>query len=195
MPFPRFARVFILPIASFSLLAAAQTTTAAQPSDLDNAFVQKAFGPSCTLNPAVPSLAADLNGDGVEDIVIAARCTEPMVDAAENHYQVIDPYNSFYGFGDPKITTQFATNDPKIRSLALLIIHGAGPEAWRSASPQAKFLIVNLPYKHMSVKRYLVKKRTTMAVYVEELGGNQTSSAVYWDGKKYKYQPIGSNME
>ncbi len=178
----------------FTPVAPAQGTQPSPPA-LDNDFVQKQFGASCALNPAVPPLIADLNGDGVEDAVIAARCTNPMMDAGERNYVVLDPYNSFYGFGDPRVTTQFATLEPENRSLALLIIHGAGPEAWRASAPKAKFLIVNLPYKHISVKRLMVKKKAVMAIYANEAGEDQMTSAIFWDGKKYKYQPLGSSME
>jgi hypothetical protein len=167
---------------------------AARPA-VDNAFIQRAFGSTCTLNPAVPPLTADLNGDGVEDIVIAAQCKDPMIDADEHQYTVIDPYYSFYGFGNPKITTQYATSDPLVRSLAVLIVHGAGREAWWNAAPQAKFLIVNLAYKNISVKRYLLKKKAINGIYFEEAGGDQTTSVVFWDGKKYRYTPIGSSLE
>ena len=70
---------------------------------------------------------ADLDGDGIEDIVIPARCTNPMMDQAENSFVVVDPYNSFFGYGNPKVTTQFASEDPDRRGYSLLVIHGAGP--------------------------------------------------------------------
>jgi len=171
-------------------LRAQQTTP-----DVDNAFVQKQFGSSCTLNPDVPAVVGDLNNDGIADIVIPARCKNPLTDAAENHYVVLDPYYAFYGFGDPKITTQFATAEPENRSLALLIIHGAGADAWRTTGQSVKFLIVNLAYKQITVRKLLVKKKTVTAIYANELGGNQTVSVLFWDGKKYKYQPMGSSME
>ena len=42
----------------------------AVPVTVDNAFVQKTFGEDCTVNAAVPAQVADLDGDGVDDIVI-----------------------------------------------------------------------------------------------------------------------------
>src|SRR5437868_6117063 len=125
--------------------AAQQTATAkpASPTGIDNDFIQKQFGDTCTLVPATPPLKADLDGDGIEDIVIVARCRNPLPDQAEYNFKVIDPYNTYFGFGDPKVTTQFATEDPNRRGVSLLIIHGAGPEAWRAAPPKAKFLIIN----------------------------------------------------
>jgi hypothetical protein len=41
-----------------------------------------------------------------------------------------------------------------------------------------------------------LKKKTVLGVYMEEQGeGEQTSSVIYWDGKKYRYQVLGSTME
>ena len=163
---------------------------------LDNDFVQKQFGATCRLVAGPPLLTADLDGDGVEDAVIVARCTNPLMDEAENNYKVIDPYNSFYGYGDPKTTTQFASENPQLRGLSLLIIHGSGPEAWRSANPKAKFIVINLPFKQLAVKKLTVHKKSIMAIYAEESQeGEGTVSVVFWDGKKYKYRPIGSSME
>jgi hypothetical protein len=35
-----------------------------------------------------------------------------------------------------------------------------------------------------------------MAIFAEEAHeGQGTISALYWDGKKYKYQPMGMSME
>ena len=76
------------------------------------------------------------------------------------------------------------------------MIHGAGAEAWRAEAPKAKFLIINLPFKTIAVKKLTLRKRKVTAIYAEESReGEGTISAVYWDGKKYKYQPLGASME
>jgi hypothetical protein len=169
--------------------------TAASPA-IDDDFVHKQFSDSCTLIPQFPPMTADLNGDGVEDIVIVARCKNPLMDQGQNNYKVIDPLDSFYGYGDPKITTGFAPDDPKVRGIALLIIHGSGAGAWRSPTPQAKFAIINIGVKTIAVKRMKVtKKKTTTAIYIEEAGEDKMISAIFWDGHKYRYEPLGSSME
>ncbi len=162
---------------------------------MDDDFIQKQFGSTCKLMPGPPQLKADLDGDGIEDLVVAGHCSNPLVDQSEDNFTVIDPYNTFYGYGDTKITTQFASEDPATRGLVLLVIHGVGPEAWRADKPKAKFVIINLPFKQIAVKKLTVKKKTVMAIYAEETGGDRMTSATFWDGKKYRYQPIGSGME
>jgi len=178
------------------VLLAASLAFAVHPVvNVDNDFVQKEFSTTCKVEPGLPAVTGDLNGDGVEDVVIPARCTNPMIDQAENSFVVQDPYYTFFGYGNPKITSGFATEDPAQRGVVLLIIHGDGPEAWRSGTPKAKFLIINLPYKSIVIKKLASHKKTIMAVYAEETGGDQITSAIFWDGKKYKYTPMGSNME
>jgi hypothetical protein len=179
-------------------LAAQQPAQPAHPAavTVDNDFLHKQFGSTCSLIGLAP-LKADLDGDGVEDIVIPARCKNPMMDQAENSFAVVDPYNSFFGYGNPKVTTQFASEDPDRRGYSLLIIHGAGTEAWHAETPKAKFMIVNLPFKDVIVKKMSVKKnkKATMGIFAEETGGDQATSVTFWDGKKYRYQPLGSSME
>jgi hypothetical protein len=185
-------------VLGFALAALAQQPPAVSPSaasSVDNDFIKKQFGSTCTLMPGPLQMKADMDGDGVEDLIVAARCTNALVDQTENNFTVIDPYNSFYGYGNTKITTQFATEDPATRGLVLLVIHGTGAEAWRTATPKAKFVIINLPFKEVVVKKLTVKKKTVMAIYAEETGGDRMTSATFWDGKKYRYQPIGSSME
>jgi hypothetical protein len=185
----------ILVSITLSILALAQQAPPPSVSTADDDFIQKQFGSTCKLMPGPPQLKADLDGDGIEDLVVAARCTNPLTDQAEDNFTVIDPYNQFYGYGNTKITTQFASEDPAVRGIVLLVIHGAGPDAWRAATPKAKFVIINLPFKQIAVKKLSVKKKTVMAIYAEETGGDRMTSATFWDGKKYRYQPIGSSME
>ncbi len=185
-----------LSISALALLACA-TISCAQtpPSAIDNAFVQKQFGSSCSVVPGLNSMVADMNGDGIDDIVIPAHCTNPLRDAGENNFIVIDPYDTFFGYGNTKITSTFASEDPDRKGYVLLIIHGVGAEAWHADKPLAKFLIINLPYKELSVKKMKVKKKDVPAVYAVENGPDDMTSATFWDGKRYRYTPIGSSME
>lgn len=191
-------RIFVLCfLSSFALtqIALAQSATPSAPA-VDNNFLHQQFGDSCSLESNWPPMMADLNGDGVEDIVIVARCKNPLIDQDEKNYRVIDPLYSFYGYGNPKITTGFATEEPKLRGISILVIHGTGADAWHSATPAAKFVIINIPLKTITVKKMKVsKKKLAVAIYVEEAGGDQMTSAIFWDGRKYRYEPLGSSME
>jgi hypothetical protein len=166
-----------------------------QPTPPDNDYVRQQFGDSCSLDPLWKPMTADLNGDGVEDMVMVARCANPLIDQDEKDFKVIDPMNSFYGYGNPKITSGFGQQDPRLKGISLLIVHGSGAEAWRSATPQAKFVVINIAVKTIVVKKMKVKRKKSTAIYVEEATGDQMTSAIFWDGKKYRYEPMGSGME
>jgi hypothetical protein len=194
---PRFAVLAVL-ATILSCASVAQDNMPKMPSPafaVDNDFVQKEFGSTCTLMPGPPVLTGDLDGDGIEDAVIVAKCKNALVDQGENNFLVVDPYYAFFGYGNTRITTQFASEVPEQRGISLLVIHGAGPEAWRSATPKAKFVIINMPFKQIGLKKMVLKKKSVMALYIEETGADQMTSAIFWDGKKYRYVPIGASME
>jgi hypothetical protein len=195
-----FALVFCLGcmLPAFAQAPAVSMPAAAQRAvshKIDNEFVQQQFGDQFTLLPEFGAAFGDLDGDGVEDIVIAARCKNPMLDQGEHNYAVIDPYNDFFGYGDPRMTTTFSEGDPRQRGLVVLVIDGAGVSAWRNKTPKAKYVIVNLPLKTMSVRRFKTRKRSVEAIYVEEAGEMGTSSALFFDGKKFRYVPMGGDMQ
>jgi hypothetical protein len=180
-----FAVVALLP-------AVAQEHTAPK---IDNAFVQTTFGKDFTLVQEVGGMVGDMDGDGVEDVVIAARCKNPLLDQAEHDYTVIDPYYTFFGYGDPKITMTFVEDSAAKRGLVVLIIHGNGPEGWRSETPKSKYVVIHLPYTNLSVRKMKFKKKTLQAIYAEEGNEWHETSALFFDGKNYKYVPMGSSPE
>jgi hypothetical protein len=187
------------------LLAAAETKKqptpppahAKSPSPaVTDELIHQQFGDNCSLLAGPPQFVADLDDDGTDDLVVAARCKNPMADKDEYRFVVADPYDSFLGYSDVKVTSTFGSDEPERRGLSLLIIHGAEKDAWRAETPKAKFLLINLPFKTLTVKRLAQKKKTILGIYMEETGeGEQTSSVVYWDGKKYRYQQLGSTLE
>lgn len=159
-------------------------------------FIRKQFGDGCSALPGPRQFVGDLDGDGIDDLVVAAKCKNPMTDKDEMGYVVADPYDAFMGFGDVKITSNFASDVPERRGVTMLIIHGAEKDAWQAEKPKAKFLLINLPFKTMRVKLYALKKKSVLGVYMEEQGeGENTASVLYWDGKKYRYVQLGSTME
>lgn len=207
---PSLKSIFLLFIASAIVIAVSSSVSAESkktpppppahaksPSPLvTDQYIHKQFGDNCSLLQGPPQFVADLDGDGVDDLVIAARCKNPMADQAEYSFTVADPYDSFMGYSDIKVTSTFASDEPERRGVSLLIVHGVGKDAWRADAPKAKFLLINLPFKTLTVKRLALKKKTVLGIYMEEQGeGENTSSVLFWDGKKYRYQMLGSDME
>jgi hypothetical protein len=164
---------------------------APNPNAVDEDFIHQAFGDGVTLMPNSKPYIRDIDGDGVDDLVIAAICRKPLIDAGEFGYRVIDPYYSFYGYGDPTLTNSFGSEDLRIKSQVILIIHGAGEQAWRATTPKAKFVVINMPFKEISVKRLQVKKKQMNAIFAVEDNSTAVDSFIFWDGKQYKYQPLG----
>jgi|SRR5580658_743654 hypothetical protein len=187
-------KVFLLLAFGVALLIPAFAQAPPAARKVDNEFVQQQFGNQFTILPDIEPAFGDLDGDGVEDLVIAARCKNPMLDQAEHNYTVMDPYNEFFGYGDPRMTTTFSEGDPARRGLVVLIIYGAEHDGWHSKTPKAKFVLVNLPYKTLSVRKMSLRKRKIEAVYVEESGDMGESSAVFFDGRKFRYVPMGGDM-
>jgi len=198
---------FLLPVLFGVLIATASAQSKKEPPPppahakapspaVTDEFIHQQFGENCSLIAGPPQFVADLDDDGVDDLVVAAKCKNPMADKDEYSFVVADPYDSFLGFSDVKVTSTFASDEPERRGLSLLIIHGAEKDGWRAEKPKAKYLLINLPFKTLAVKRLALKKKTILGIYMEEHGeGEDTSSVVYWDGKKYKYQQLGSTLE
>ena len=176
---------------------ALQTRSSAPPAassglQIDEDFIHQQFGDEFSLIPASKPYVRDIDGDGIDDLVIAAVSKKPMLDAGEHNYRVIDPYYTFYGYGDPKLTSTFGSEDLQTKNLVILIINGSGTDAWRAEVPKSKYVIINMPFKAISVRRLQVKKKLLInAIFAEESDSTAVDSVIFWDGKQYKYQPIG----
>ena len=90
----RLAVYFLFPVTIFAAtLAFAQqpapsaeadakpgVTLVQPPVAVDDKFVRERFGDQFTLVKNFPGMLADLDGDGVEDLVIVAKAKSPMLD-------------------------------------------------------------------------------------------------------------------
>jgi len=139
-------------------------------------LIHKQFGDNCSLLPGPPQFVADMDDDGVEDLVVAARCKNPMADRDEYSFVISDPYDAFLGYSDVKVTSTFASDEPDRRGICLLIIHGAEKDAWRAEKPKAKFLLINTPFKTLTVKKLTVKKKSILGIFMEETGEGEDTS-------------------
>src|SRR5580704_10071937 len=54
-------------------------------------YIHKEFGENCSLLGGPPQFVGDLDGDGIDDLVVAGRCKNPMADKDEYAFQVADP--------------------------------------------------------------------------------------------------------
>jgi hypothetical protein len=195
-------RVLLAFLISWTLFLAAQeggkAPAGASPNALDaatvrqfNEIIHHQFGDSFSLADSSPTpfVTGDFDNDGIEDVAFAAHSKKvPMINSPD--YRLIDPYDDFFGYGDPRITSSFANNEPG-RTKFLLIIHGSGPEAWRAPSPKSKFVIINLPFDRLVRTSMLLKKKRIVAISTEETAS--VSAVLFWNGKRYRWEPLGSS--
>jgi hypothetical protein len=169
------------PAAGPATAAPATPAPAAGPINPIQKVVLDQFGEGFKLDPAFPPMPADYDGDGVEDLALIATSKNPMATSVEKNYKVVDPYNSYFGFGNPKYTTKLADFGDGT-SHCILVMHD-----WKVGAPKLKFVIVNFPFDKLTLSKMPMKKKTVAAFSATELGG--LNSLVYWDGKKYKWEP------
>ena len=86
-------------------------------------------------------------------------------------------------------------NGSQARGLVLLVIHGDGPDAWHADRPKAKFVIINLPFKEVRLRKLSVKRKNVIGIYAEETGSDNMTSVTFWDGRKYRYTPLGAGLD
>jgi hypothetical protein len=178
-------------------VAAAQSPQSSQPAAASAAgtdstqlaaIVKQQFGDTFTIpekfSPAF--IAADFDGDGVEDVAIVADSKDPLPDSFAFKYEVADPYHAYFGFGNPKITSTFSA-DPG-HTHHFLVIFGSGKEAWHAATPKAKFVLINVPFDTFAVGRILISKKKPPIFVIKAVESQIMDSAVWWETKKKRWR-------
>lgn len=202
----RFSFALSLILATQSLLFAqdngssskSQSTSpkiSAQQVQEANDLIHRQFGDGFMLvaNAEPPILIGDFDGDGIEDVVFVASSKKlPHIETAAG-YRMIDPYDDFFGFSNPQVTIRFNGTEPD-RARYLLIVHGSGQEAWRASTPKSKYVVINLPFDSLEVTAFRWKKKKKPIVGIEATETATLSSMLFWDGKKYRWQPTGTDQ-
>jgi hypothetical protein len=167
--------------------APAASATSAGATQLA-AIVKQQFGDTFTIPTKIsPSfIAADFDGDGVEDVAIVADSKDPLPDSFAFKYEVADPYHAYFGFGNPKVTSTFSA-DPG-HTHHLLVIFGSGKETWHAATPKAKFVLINVPFDTFEVGRMLISKKKPPIFVIKALESQIMDSAVWWEAKKKRWR-------
>jgi hypothetical protein len=108
----------------------------------------------------------------------------PALDQGAHNFKLIDPYDSFFGYGNVKTTMSFPVH------VEGPVLYVAIAHDWRAAHPKAKFVIVNLPFERIEVSRVQAKKKALSALFATDSTGMQAE--IFWDGKKYRWRAVGS---
>lgn len=153
----------------------------APPSRPLQPIIERQFGSSFKIDTRFEPLYGDFDGDGNEDIALIAISKNPLGASGGFNYKVSDPYDGYFGVGDPKITTAYATFGDGTGH-CIVIIH-----SWKAEVPKAKWVIVNVPFDKIAAGQVTLKKKTVDAVAAVEANG--MSSLVFFDGRKYRWEP------
>jgi hypothetical protein len=153
------------------LLAAGKSAPALLPAPtVDAAYVEKQFGPSFKLDPKIPAMVGDLEGDGREDLVLVATSPSPLMSQSAYNFRVEDPYDRYFGNGD------------------ILIVMG-----WREPSVNskqvAKFVLINTPFETLSLAKLRTKKKNVQAI--DAVDRTTLHALIFWDGKRWIWSAQG----
>ena len=128
--------------------ASSAASSAAQPLPDPAAYVAQQFGSSFNVDPKVPPLFGDLDGDGNEDVVLVATSATPLLSQQQFHYKVEDPYDGYFGTGDVKITSTFTLHfDGSARDI-LIVFNWRQPQDPKHIT---KFVLINTPFDTLSI--------------------------------------------
>lgn len=163
-----------------ALAALAQPATPEEVSKI----VAREFGEKFKVLPVFPAITLDLDADGKQDLVVAVTVQNPLAGQAEHKYQVSDPYSASFGFHDTKLLMAYPT---EVQPQFLAIVHD-----WRAENPKAKFVLANIPFVKLETGQLHIKKKAYETIQNVDMTG--VRGAIFWDGKKYKWMPIGEDL-
>ena len=175
-----FAALFCLP-ANFAMAQSAPPSNAEQ-AEAVRAALAREFGTHLTPVARFAPMFGDFDGDGAEDLAVVVT-GKPAIEQGEYDYKLIDPYDSYFGYGNAKLMMSFPSRVDGA-ALYVAIVHD-----WRAAKPKAKFVIVNLPFEQIEVTRTQFKKKKISALAVTDSTG--IDAQVFWDGRKYRWIAVG----
>jgi hypothetical protein len=156
---------------------------------VDAAYVEKQFGPSFKLDPKFPPMVADLEGDGREDLVLVANSPSPLMSQSAYNFRVEDPYDRYFGNGDPRITSQFDLHfDGSSRDI-LIVMGWREPPGKHDSRQVSKFVLINTPFESLNLAKLRTKKKNVQAV--EAVDRSTLHALIFWDGKHWKWAAQG----
>jgi hypothetical protein len=175
---------------SLPLLAQSDPPPVASQLSDPAAYAERQFGTTFRLDPKVPPMFGDLDGDGNEDLVLVGTSSTPLLSQQQFRFKVEDPYDSYYGTGDPKITTQFGLHfDGSARCLMVVFGWRLPPDTKSKAPKIAKYVLINTPFETVSIVNLRLKKKNIQAV--ETVDRTTLRALVFWDGRRWRWSAQG----
>ena len=157
---------------------------------VDAAYVASQFGASFVLDPKIPPMVGDLDGDGYEDLVLVGTSGTPLLSQEQFKFRVEDPYDQYFGTGDPRITSQFTLHfDGSSRCILIVFGWRLSPPAKPNPKLISKFVLINTPFDSVAIVNLRLKKKNLQAV--ETVDRTSLHSLVFWDGKRWRWSAQG----
>lgn len=151
------------------------------------AYLAQQFGPSFKVDPSFPPMFGDLDGDGKEDVVLVGTSSTPMMSQSQFGFKVEDPYDAYFGTGDPRITTQFTLHFDGSSRCFLIVLD------WRHLQAKSKvttkFVLINTPFEVARIVPLRFKKKNIHAI--EVIDRSTLHSLLFWAGKRWVWSAQG----
>jgi hypothetical protein len=156
-------------------------SSSAQPVPDPAAYVAQQFGSSFKVDPKIPPLFGDLDGDGHEDLVLVATSATPLLGQ-----QQYDPYDGYFGTGDAKITSTFTLHFDGSASDILIVFNWRQPSA---PDPKhiAKFVLINTPFEKLSIPSAKMRMKGKSVQAMETVDSTSLHSLLVWDGRHWHW--------
>jgi hypothetical protein len=193
LPFA-FRRLVLCPLLALPLLAQAVPSTAAPLLADPAAYVAREFGSSFKLDPKVPPMFGDLDGDGTQDVVLVGRSYSPLTAQEQMAFKVEDPYDAYFGTGDPRITSQFTLHfDGSARCILIVFDWRRPPQAKLKSRQVSKYVLINTPFETIGVVNLRLKKRSKIQEIqaIETVDRDTVHALIFWDGKRWRWRAQG----
>ena len=193
LPFA-FRRLVLCPLLALPLLAQTVPPPAAPPLADPAAYVEREFGSSFKLDPKVPPMFGDLNGDGNQDLVLVGRSYTPLMAHEQMEFKVEDPYDAYFGTGDPRITSQFTLHFDGSSRCILIVFDWRKLLQTKPKSKQAsKFVLINTPFETIAMVNLRLKKRSKVQSVqaLETVDRDTVHALIFWDGKRWRWRAQG----
>ena len=159
-------------------------------------YVAQQFGPSFKVNPKFPPMFGDLDGDGNEDVVLFANSATPLLGQEQFEFKVEDPYDAYFGSGDPAITSEFNLHMDGSSDIVIVLGWRLPPQPVRKSNKAkrvSKFVLINTPFRSCSMTSFRLKKKDIQAI--ETVDRTNLHSIVFWDGKRWRWNAQGIGEE
>ena len=109
-------------------------------------------------------------------------------------FKVEDPYDAYFGTGDPRITSQFTLHFDGSSRCILIVFDWRKLLQTKPKSKQAsKFVLINTPFETIAMVNLRLKKRSKVQSVqaLETVNRDTVHALIFWDGKRWRWRAQG----